>query len=207
MTRADQFVQRVMDALPSGTPAREQIAAELRANIEDRVARGQSLDDVLQQLGDPVTLAESYLEAVPLISAPFGRRAAAKAIDALLIMAFILPVIGMLIWLGSDWIRPELIIIGIMCTGTLAGFYLVAAEAHYGYTVGKYLMGLRVVRESGARISIGQAIVRQLPMFFQVYWIDILFALFTDRRQRAFELLSKTRVVVERGPSGDLATS
>ena len=41
----------------------------------------------------------------------------------------------------------------------------------------------------------GQAIVRQLPMFLQVYWIDVMFALFTDKSQRAFEMLSKTRVV------------
>jgi hypothetical protein len=37
--------------------------------------------------------------------------------------------------------------------------------------------------------------VRQLAIVFQVFWVDILFALFTDRSQRAFELLSKTRVV------------
>ena len=55
--------------------------------------------------------------------------------------------------------------------------------------------GIRVVSETGARISLGQAIVRQLPMFLQVYWIDAMFALFTDKSQRAFEMLSKTRVV------------
>jgi len=32
-------------------------------------------------------------------------------------------------------------------------------------------------------------------LLFQVFWIDILFALFTDRKQRAAELLSKTRVI------------
>jgi uncharacterized RDD family membrane protein YckC len=37
--------------------------------------------------------------------------------------------------------------------------------------------------------------VRNLPIFMQIFWIDALFALFTDRSQRAFELLSKTRVV------------
>jgi uncharacterized RDD family membrane protein YckC len=67
-----------------------------------------------------------------------------------------------------------------------------------GKTLGKHLMGLRVVRESGARISFGQSVVRQLPMLSQVWWIDVLFALFTDKHQRAFELLSKTRVVVAR---------
>jgi hypothetical protein len=47
-----------------------------------------------------------------------------------------------------------------------------------------------------ARVSAwGRRSCRQLPMFLQVFWIDALFALFTDRSQRAFELLSKTRVV------------
>ena len=59
----------------------------------------------------------------------------------------------------------------------------------------KHLLKLRVVRESGGGISFGQSVVRQLPVFVQVGWIDVLFALFTERKQRAFELLSKTRVV------------
>jgi hypothetical protein len=45
------------------------------------------------------------------------------------------------------------------------------------------------------------AIVRQLPVFLQCYWVDVLFAFFTERRQRAFELLSKTRVVLSPAPS------
>jgi hypothetical protein len=32
-------------------------------------------------------------------------------------------------------------------------------------------------------------------MFLQVFWIDVMFALFTEKHQRAFEVLSKTRVV------------
>ena len=76
------------------------------------------------------------------------------------------------------------------------------AEATYGKTVGKHLRGLRVVTESGTRISTGQAIVRNLPWLLEVWWIDALFALFTDKRQRAFELLSKTRVVQSRRDQG-----
>jgi len=73
--------------------------------------------------------------------------------------------------------------------------YFVAAEYFTGQTIGKRLLGLRVVRESGARIGLGQSFVRQLPQFLQVFWIDVMFALFTDKHQRAFELLSRTRVV------------
>jgi uncharacterized RDD family membrane protein YckC len=77
----------------------------------------------------------------------------------------------------------------------LMGLYTVIAESSADQTIGKRWMGIRVVRETGARISFGEALVRQLPIVFQVIWIDALFALFTDRSQRAFELLSHTRVV------------
>jgi uncharacterized RDD family membrane protein YckC len=71
----------------------------------------------------------------------------------------------------------------------------VLSEYYAGKTAGKWLTGLRVVRESGARIGLGQAFVRQLSLVFQVFVFDCLFALFTEKRQRACELLSKTRVV------------
>jgi uncharacterized RDD family membrane protein YckC len=77
----------------------------------------------------------------------------------------------------------------------LLGIYTAIAEARTDRTIGKRVMGRRVVRESGGRISGRQAVVRQLPRVLQVIWVDALFALFTERRQRAFELLSKTRVV------------
>jgi len=193
---AERYIDRVLDVLPRATPERDQIATELRGHIDQRLAGGQPLDEVLRQLGDPVTLAESYLSAVPLVSAPFGRRALAKLIDIVLILAFIAPSVGFLFLVSRDQVRPFLVLAGLLTATIVAALYLVVAEAQFGHTLGKYLLGLRVVRESGARITTGQSIVRQLPMFLQMYWIDVLFALFTEKSQRAFELLSKTRVVV-----------
>ena len=46
-----------------------------------------------------------------------------------------------------------------------------------------------------SRNYLGQPLLRQLPFFGQFFFIDALFALFTERRQRAFELLTKTRAV------------
>ncbi len=192
---ADDYVNRVLDWLPRSTPERDQIATELRGHIAERLAGGHSLDEVIQQLGDPAALAESYLSAVPLVSAPFGRRALAKLIDIVLIVAFIAPSVAFLFVVAKDEVRPFLVLFGALASSIFVALYLVIAEARLGYTVGKHAMGLRVVRESGTRISVGQSIVRQLPMLLQMYWIDVLFALFTEKSQRAFELLSKTRVV------------
>jgi uncharacterized RDD family membrane protein YckC len=192
---AEDYIRNVLGRMPSDMSSGAEIATELRGHIAERVGSGQPLDAVLRQLGDPATLAASYLSAEPLDPAPPARRIAAKAADVLLVLAVIAPFgVGMIArwgW-GMFGVLPLLVFLG---GSLLFGAYTIVLEARWGRTLGKKWLDLRVVRESGARISFGQAIVRQLPMFVQVYWIDALFALCTDKQQRAFELLSKTRVV------------
>jgi uncharacterized RDD family membrane protein YckC len=196
----DQYVRSVIDHVPSGLPLREQIAMELRGHIAERMAQGQPLDDILRQLGDPEKLAESYLAAIPLESASIWARLGAKIIDGLLVAAVVCIALGvpaLMLWPylpdpGKYFILP----LGAgLCVFAFAA-YAVDQEYRRGATVGKRMMGVRVVRESGARISLGQALLRQLPFFIQIFFVDAIFALFTKHRQRAFELITKTRVVV-----------
>ena len=198
MTTADDYINRVVGHMPRATPLRAQIATELRGLITERLGNGQPLDDVLRHLGDPATLAESYLAAVPLHTVSFWRRAAAKLVDTLIIATPTVALVA-LAWrsIGTVYGFAFPIMVGVTAIGAPIVFaiYTAIGECRTGQTVGKRLMGIRVVRESGARISAGQAIVRQLPMVLQIFWIDILFSLATDKAQRAFELLSKTRVV------------
>jgi uncharacterized RDD family membrane protein YckC len=193
---ADDYVQSVIDYVPRGLALRDAIAMELRSHMAERQAHGQPLDEVIRQLGDPLTLAESYLAAVPLQSARFWPRAAAKVID------FFLACVGvgasaMLLWyvLPPALDRSLVPLLCIVMFLLLFPVYTAAAEYRVGQTIGKRLMSIRVVRESGARIGLGQALLRQLPFFGQFFFIDVLFALFTARSQRAFELLTKTRAV------------
>ena len=202
MTAADDYINGVLDHLPQRTPLREQIAMELRGHIAARLESGQAEADVLRQLGDPTTLAESYLSAVPLVSASFLQRGLAKSIDVFLVVLTIGLFVGLpVFWVAGHQEWPFVFGFGVLLMVFAASFgfglYTIVAEHWLGFTLGKRALGLRVVRESGAPIGLGQSIVRQLPMFLQVYWIDVLFALFTDKNQRAFELLSKTRVVTE----------
>jgi len=196
MTTADDYINRVLSLLPRATPMRAQIAVELRGHIEERVAHGQTVGEVLRQLGDPALLAESYLSAVPLEPASFPARAGAKCIDFAIVVVSIAVPAGALAWfvLPHEW--SWFAIIAAALFGSL-GFCVYTAVGEYwmGQTIGKRMAGLQVVRESGAPIGFGQSIVRLLPVALQIFWIDVLFALFTDKRQRAFEMLSKTRVV------------
>ena len=210
MKPEEVFIERVMAKLPAG-PLRQQIAMELRSHIADRVERGQSVEEAIRQLGDPGVLAVSYLSAVPLVPAPHLRRAAAKFVDLIIPVSFCLGMVALYFVidpevkvqppaiprLGLDpWFSRQILISAFFLgTMLLYSAYLMIAEYAVGQTLGKRLFGLRVVTESGTRIGLGQALVRQLPSFLQFFWIDGMFTLFTDRRQRAFEMLSKTRVV------------
>ncbi|MGH9204648.1 MAG: RDD family protein [Vicinamibacterales bacterium] len=191
----DVYVQSVIDHVPYAMPLRDHIAMELRSHIAERIESGQPLDAVLRQLGDPLTLAESYLAAVPLESARIWSRIAAKLIDIVSVIAVVLAV-AVLLWTvlpqGAGYFLPLVCVFGYVFGIVI---YTALAEHRRGGTIGKRLMGIQVVRESGARISLGQGFLRQLPYLGQFFFIDALFALFTDRRQRAFELLTKTRAV------------
>ena len=195
----DRYVQSVVDFVPPGLPVAEQIAMDLRSHIAERVQEGRPLDEVLQQLGDPLTLAESYLAAVPLTPASVGRRLAAKTIDVLLVfgIAAAAAVAAFNLLSGNAAYFAPALAPGV---GLIAlAVYTTVSEYRRGQTLGKRMMSIRVVRESGARIGLGQSFLRQLPFFGQFFLIDALFALFNERRQRAFELLTKTRAVAPIG--------
>jgi uncharacterized RDD family membrane protein YckC len=200
MKTADEYIDRVLYVLPRATPMRAQIALELRGLFAERAANGQTVDEIVTQLGDPARLAESYLAAVPLVAAPFWTRVAAKLIDFVVTLAGVLALMMPIAWFFWLSNRPTVLawtpLMAILC-GSFGFFaYTIIAEFAWGQTVGKRALGIRAVQESGARITFGQAAVRQLPLMLQIMIIDALFALFTDKSQRAFEMVSKTRVVL-----------
>jgi uncharacterized RDD family membrane protein YckC len=192
------YLAQLADAMPRMMPEREQIVADVRAHIEEDMQRGEALDAVLARFGDPANLAASYLAEVPLVSASFWRRAAAMAIDIAIpgVIAVTLALLAATSGRASlDTMLRDPAIIGLFAVTVGFVAYILIGDSRFGQTLGKHWLNLLVVRESGARISVGQAIVRLLPCVLHIWWIDVIFALFTEKRQRAFELLSKTRVV------------
>ncbi|RPI31105.1 MAG: RDD family protein [Chloroflexota bacterium] len=70
-----------------------------------------------------------------------------------------------------------------------------------GYTPGKYLLGLKVVRRDGSKLSLGRAFIRligywvsAIPLFFGFIWI-----IFDHRRQGWHDKLADTQVIYTQG--------
>jgi uncharacterized RDD family membrane protein YckC len=203
VTTTDGYVKQVLDRIPQHLPLHGQVERELRSLFAERQARGQSEAQAAQELGDPLTLAESYLSATPMVSADFLSRVAAKLLDAVLFAIVMVPLLVVpFVAVRASWRENDepgvAAFIFFMCLAFSSLLFWVGsawAETRFSRTIGKKMLGLYVVRETGTRISFGQAVVRQLPIFLQVFMLDALFALFSERHQRAFEMLSRTRTV------------
>lgn len=81
---------------------------------------------------------------------------------------------------------------------TLAVGYYVICEAATGATIGKKMVGIRVVGEDGENITFGAAVTRNLlrlvdALFF--YFVGFLFALLSSRGQRLGDRAAHTIVV------------
>ena len=81
------------------------------------------------------------------------------------------------------------------------GYYIVL-EGRYGYTAGKYLLSLKVIRTNGTKIGYKEALLRNLSKYINnLIVIDALIMLifFNKEKQRGFDRIADTIVVHVRG--------
>ena len=79
------------------------------------------------------------------------------------------------------------------------GIYSIVAWLLVGKTVGKALMGLRVLGQDGRRLTFSQALIRALSYYISglALFIGFLWVLVDDRRQAWHDKLARTLVVYE----------
>jgi uncharacterized RDD family membrane protein YckC len=201
-----------------GTPdERREYRAELAAHLAEAESAGD-LDGTIARLGSPREAAATFSRGRRRTAAPLGSRCRAAAIDyaPLIAASLALPLwrvvtdgwhnfsftIPMPVGLVIDGRRSvaqnvvwNLVLLG---AGLWAFLGLALIEARTGRTPGKRLLGLATVSEDGTAVSLQQALVRRIPVWFgPLVWLDML-TLATPRKQRIFELLAQTRVVQDR---------
>ncbi len=207
MKPADRYIDDVLSHVFATTEDRERLEADLRSHFTEGEGEGRTPRQVIEGLGTPEEVAAAFNAERVFQYASFWQRLVAFFGDAGLLMCLIVPVLSLGLMAGvvgeepGDialvWLIPfGLLFLAILGLGI---FYFPLLEAHYGKTLGKYLMRIRVVRESGSSIGLGQAFVRRLSFYFDMLWVDALFVFFTDKNQRALDIVAKTVVAQEPG--------
>ena len=75
-------------------------------------------------------------------------------------------------------------------------FYYAAMESSpKGATIGKMILGIRVVDAEGYTPTFGRAALRAIPKCLPILWLGYLAAVFTRRRQAFHDLIARTLVV------------
>ncbi|WP_042349116.1 RDD family protein [Bacillus massiliigorillae] len=143
--------------------------------------------------------------------ASFGRRLAAYLIDGMILSAIIstLAALGILSLIGVNLDLSQLqdpsyslannkgYLFATFIVGTL--YYTLLQSSKWQATIGKKLLGVKVVTLEGDRISFFRAIIRHLVMFSisSLFYFGFIMALFTKRKQTLHDLLAKTLVIKE----------
>lgn len=94
---------------------------------------------------------------------------------------------------GNDWISVIIVLLPIML------YHLVMEILWNGYTVGKWFVGIRVVRIDGTRPSLTNYLIRWIIRLFEITMTSGIVAFFTlllnDRGQRLGDIAAKTCVI------------
>ncbi len=210
MNAVDQYIQNVLRNIPVKFSDRQRIESDLRAHLEEALAKGETPQAVLGRMGTPREVAEEFMAQVPLVYAGFWPRFWAFMIDALVlfvsaaILAFIAIGLSNLVSkhpTGIDYaIGGVLILLAAGCALGAVGIivlYFPLLEGRFGQTLGKRLLKLRVLGTNGLPIGYKEAFIRRLSYYFEIFWVDTLFIPFSEKKQRAFDVIARTVVVKE----------
>lgn len=128
-----------------------------------------------------------------------GKRLLAFVVDSILLGVAYTVLFGILAALGDLGLA---MLFGWFVAPVLGLAYFVVFEGLYGYTPGKHVLGLVVVKSDGGNVTVGAAAIRNLLLivdslpFFYLLGIVLLFV--TNENQRVGDLAADTIVVSQR---------
>lgn len=132
-------------------------------------------------------------------------RAVGALIDICVVMIAYL--IGMMLWVATALQFDEALSAAIMIIFTvlaLVGYPIIIETATRGRSVGKMVMGLRVVSEDGGPERFRQALFRALAGFVEIWMLfggpAVICSLASAKGKRIGDVFAGTVVISERGP-------
>ncbi len=206
-SKADRYIEDVMRRVVLPSTRKDSLRADLREHFVAAEEGHEPVEEVIRRLGNPEEVAASFMEGVELRYASIWRRFVALLADIGFCALFAIPAV-MFGFALSNAVNQDaapfysfmlFCFFAFFALATFGSFllYFPILEHFFGWTVGKRLMKIRVVSEEGGSVSLGAAFIRRLPFYFELIWLDGVFAIFTEKKQRAFDIVAKTLVVRE----------
>ncbi|MFW6206486.1 MAG: RDD family protein [Gemmatimonadota bacterium] len=191
----DRYVQEVLERLPPTATGRARIERDLRAHLREATDASGFPREAVREMGPVEETAAGYAESLDLTPVSLADRTGAFLVDVGL--GALLSGLVLLIGPGAlgNGLGMGLLILLAAVAGAMALLYFPVLEERYGQTLGKRLFGICVARDDGLRPELWRTVVRRLPLFFEFFLLDALFAPFTEKRQRAFDIVAGTIVV------------
>lgn len=208
MTQADRYIEEVMRLVVATREERERFAADLRAHFDEGASRNLAPAETIFKLGTAEAVAEAFNAERPLAYAGFWKRIAAFFADMSLFVLAAIPMVASVVAIEARAIPAPLgFAILALCGLAILGLSLIyfpLLEARFGKTLGKRLMRIRVLEESGRPLRLRQAVIRRLSFWFDLLALDSLFIPFTPKKQRGLDIIAKTVVIEEPGEPAPL---
>lgn len=136
--------------------------------------------------------------------ASVGQRVGALLLDTLIVMVPLFVVSALLFGdsqSGGGGFRVSLTGLPFLLTALVALGYFFVTELVAGQTLGKLIVGVRVVSDKGPDLGAGQVLVRTLLRVvdgFAFYLVGFVVALASAKNQRVGDMVASTRVVRSR---------
>lgn len=205
--KADRYIEDVLRRVVLPSARKDDLRADLREHFAAAEEGREPVEEVIQRLGEPEEVAASFMEGVELRFAGIWPRFVALCADVGFCSLVAIPAVTFGYVLSSAVNNDAapfysfilFCVFAFFCLATFGVFllYFPILEHFFGWTLGKKLMKIRVVSEQGGPVSLGAAVIRRLPFYFELIWLDGIFAPFTEKKQRAFDIVAKTVVVRE----------
>jgi uncharacterized RDD family membrane protein YckC len=144
------------------------------------------------------------LETKEVTVVGFGPRLAATLIDSAMVgfLGFMLAFILGFIAIFTNMVNPGQVngvleLLTVLCLLLFSIFYYVGFWTNDGQTMGKTIVGLKVIRTDGTQLSVGRALLRYLGYIVSasLFSIGFLWAAFDPKRQGWHDKLAGTLVV------------
>jgi uncharacterized RDD family membrane protein YckC len=174
-------------------------AAEDLALFGAAAVCGDCKPGYVQRMREGVTVAGG------VVYGGFWRRGAALLIDGILLSVFALPLrMGLTLFginSGFETYRPGLFAtlfgVGTLITYAVQIAYYVYFISQKGATLGKMLMGVKVVTATGGPISVGRAFARYFAQILSglILCIGFIMAAFDDQKRALHDHICSTRVI------------